>query len=340
MTFLEPVRLLLLVLPALLAVAYLVALRRREQYAVRFTNLELLDKIAPETPGWRRHVPAVALLLGLVALTFAVARPAMAVQVPREQATVVLAVDVSLSMDADDVDPSRIEAARRAARSFVELAPDELEIGLVSFAGTAVPVLAPTTDRTAAIRAIERLVLGEGTAIGEGIYTSVRLIEATAAARLDADPGATPTTTVPAEPDDVGTDGETDDDPAAAIVVLSDGETTMGRPDLEAADAATAAGIPVSTVSFGTQSGVVFIQGETIPVPANNGALREVAETTGGEFFEAATGGELQEILDTVGSEVGLEEEQREVTHWFAGAGLVMVLLAAAGSLLWFARMP
>lgn len=338
MTFLEPVRLLLLVLPALLAVAYLVALSRREQYAVRFTNLELLDKIAPETPGWRRHVPAVALLLGLVALTFAVARPAMAVQVPREQATVVLAIDVSLSMDADDVDPSRIEAARRAARSFVELAPDELEIGLVSFAGTAVPVLAPTTDRTAAIRAIERLALGEGTAIGEGIYTSVRLIEATAASRLDDDPEASPTTTAPPVPNE--SDGEADDEPAAAIVVLSDGETTMGRPDLDAADAATAAGIPVSTVSFGTQSGVVVIQGDVIPVPANNGALQEVAETTGGEFFEAATGGELQQILDAVGSEVGLEEEQREVTDWFAGAGLAMILLAAAGSLLWFARMP
>jgi Ca-activated chloride channel family protein len=276
-----------------------------------------------------------------VALTFAVARPAMAVQVPKEQATVVLAVDVSLSMEADDVDPTRIEAARAAARNFVELAPEELEIGLVSFAGTAVPVLAPTTDRTAAIRAIDRLALAEGTAIGEGIYTSVRLIEATTAARENADPGAPTTTTVPPDDDTDGSgDPEADDDPASAIVVLSDGETTMGRPDLDAAAAAEAARIPVSTISFGTGSGVVVIQGETIPVPANNGALQEVAETTGGEFFEAATGGELQEILDAVGSEVGLEEEQREVTDWFAGAGLVMVLLAAAGSLLWFARMP
>jgi Ca-activated chloride channel family protein len=219
----------------------------------------------------------------------------MAVQVPKEQATVVLAVDVSLSMEADDVDPTRIEAARAAARNFVELAPEELEIGLVSFAGTAVPVLAPTTDRTAAIRAIDRLALAEGTAIGEGIYTSVRLIEATTAARENADPGAPTTTTVPPDDDTDGSgDPEADDDPASAIVVLSDGETTMGRPDLDAAAAAEAARIPVSTISFGTGGGVVVIQGETIPVPANNGALQEVAETTGGEFFEAATGGELR----------------------------------------------
>lgn len=324
MTFLEPSRLALLALPALAAVAYLLSLRRREQYALRFTNIELLDKVAPERPGWRRHVPAAALLIGLVALVLAVAKPATAVQVPREQATVSLAIDVSLSMEADDVEPSRIDAAQEAARRFIELAPEELEIGIVAFSGVAVPVLAPTVDRTLAQRAIDRLELGEGTAIGEGIFTSVELLE----------------TRRPEATDEPSTDEDEDSTPATAIVVLSDGETTMGRPDLDAAEAAAEAGIPVSTVSFGTARGEVVIEGDVIPVPVNEGALRQVAEVTGGEFFEAATADELQAILDELGSRVALEEETREISDWFTGAGLVLTLLAAAGSLLWFSRMP
>lgn len=325
MTFLEPARLALLALPALAAVAYLLSLRRRERYALRFTNIELLDKVAPERPGWRRHVPAAALLAGLVVLVLAVAKPATAVQVPREQATVTLAIDVSLSMEADDVEPSRIAAAQEAARNFIELAPEDLEIGVVAFSGVAVPVLAPTVDRVLAQQAVDRLELGEGTAIGEGIFTSVELL-AHQREQTEEDP---------VEEEDGDEQG-----PAEAIVVLSDGETTMGRPDLEAADAAVAAAIPVSTISFGTARGEVTIEGEVIPVPVNEGALREVAEVTGGEFFEAATADELQAILDELGSRVALEEETREITDWFTGAGLVLTLLAAAGSLLWFSRMP
>jgi Ca-activated chloride channel family protein len=326
-SFAEPGRLALLALPALAAIAYLLSLRRREKYALRFTNLELLDKVAPERPGWRRHVPAAALLAGLVVLVLGVAKPVTAVQVPREQATVTLTVDVSLSMEADDVEPSRIAAAQEAARRFVELAPEELEIGIVAFSGVAVPVLAPTVDRAPALAAIDRLELGEGPAIGEGIFTSVQLLQ-TRLEELAAE-GA----------DEPAEDGE-DEAPAAAIVVLSDGETTMGRPDLDAADAAADLDIPVSTISFGTVRGQVIIEGDVIPVPVNEGALREVADVTGGEFFQAATADELQAILDDLGSRVALEEETREVTDWFTGAGLVLTLLAAAGSLLWFSRIP
>lgn len=323
MRFLEPARLVLLIVPALVAVAYVVVQRRRERYAVRFTNLDLLDKVAPEKPGWRRHAPAMAMLAGLVMLTLAVARPATAVQVPRQQATVTIAVDVSLSMEADDVDPTRIDAAREAAYAFLDLAPEELQVGIVAFAGTAVPVLTPTVDRALARLAIERLTLGEGTAIGEGVFAAVQLMT------LDA-------TGEPVDPQSA--DGE--EVPAQAIVVLSDGETTMGRPDLEAAQAASDAGIPVWTISFGTAAGEVVIEEERIPVPVNEGALREVATATGGEFFQAATADELQSILDEIGFRVGVEEEDREITDWFAGAGLVLALLAAAGSLLWFSRLP
>jgi Ca-activated chloride channel family protein len=323
MRFLEPMRLFLLVVPAVFAVAYVVVQRRREKYAVRFTNLDLLDKVAPERPGWRRHAPAAAMLAGLLMLTLAVARPATAVQVPRQQATVTIAVDVSLSMEAEDVDPTRIDAAREAAFAFLELAPEDLKIGIVAFAGTAVPVLSPTIDREIAMRAIERLTLGEGTAIGEGIFAAVQLMTLETTGGQGEPP--------PADAEDV---------PAQAIVVLSDGETTMGRPDLEAAQVAADAGIPVWTISFGTTAGEVVIQDERIPVPVNEGALREVASVTGGEFFQAATADELQSILDEIGFRVGLEEEDREITDWFAGAGLVLALLAAAGSLIWFSRLP
>ncbi|CAN5313386.1 VWA domain-containing protein [soil metagenome] len=327
MTFLEPARLLLLVLPVAGFLAYLASLQRREQYAVRFTNLALLDKVAPETPGWRRHAPAAVLLVGVVALVLAVAKPAVAIQVPRDHATVILAIDVSLSMEADDVSPTRIEAAREAARNFLELAPPELEVGIVAFSGSAAGILPPTVDRTAARGAIDRLSLDEGTAIGEGIHAAVEMALANRAADA-ADEGFG---------DGDGGGGEA---PAEAIIVLSDGETTMGLPDLAGAAEAADADIPVSTVSFGTDDGIVFIQGEGIPVPANEGALDEVASTTGGEFFTAATGEELQSILDTLGSQVAVEEEQREVTDWFAGAGLALILLAATGSLLWFSRIP
>lgn len=335
MTFLSPLWLLLLVLPLLAAGAYMAALQRREKYAVRFTNLDLLDKVAPEKPGWRRHAPAVALLVGMVALVTAVARPAVAVAIPRPAATVILAVDVSLSMDADDVDPNRLEAAQEAARAFLDLAPEELEVGVVAFAGTAVPLLSPTDDRELARLAIDRLELGEGTAIGEGILASVQMALAEREQRAltgpQVDDGAA---------EDTEGEAEADDTPAEAIVVLSDGETTVGRPDLEAAQVALDAGIPVSTISFGTADGVVTVQGETIPVPVNEGALEEVAELTDGAFHQAATAGELQSILDNVGATVGLEHEQREITQWFAAAGLLLVLLAATGSLLWFSRMP
>lgn len=330
MTFLEPARLALLVLPVAGLLFYLASLQRREQYAVRFTNLDLLDKVAPEKPGWRRHLPAAVLLLGVLALVLAVAKPAVAVEVPRDQATVILAIDVSLSMEADDVSPTRIEAAQEAARNFLELAPEELEVGVVAFAGSAAAILPPTVDRDAAERAIDRLSLGEGTAIGEGIYASVEMALSHRAA-LDDDPAG--------DDDEAPPDGE-DEAPAEAIVVLSDGETTMGRPDAEAAEAAADAGIPVSTISFGTPDGVVFVQGQEIPVPPNEAALEEIAATTDGTAFTAATADELQSILDDVGSQVAVREEQREVTDWFAGAGLALVLLAAAGSLLWFSRMP
>lgn len=315
MNFLAAGRLWLLILPVLVVGLYLIALRRKTKYAVRFSDVSMLDGIASDRPGWRRHVTAAALLLAVVLVVVAFARPVMAQRVPVEQAAVIMAIDVSLSMEADDVEPSRIGAAKEAANEFLALAPEDLRLGLVAFAGVALPALPPTTDRAAAASAIDRLSLGEGTAIGEGLATALDL----AAAEQGEQEG---------------------EDVPVAIVVLSDGETTVGRAELDVAAEASAANIPVYTISFGTQSGSIDYEGEIVPVPANEGALRQVASATGGKFFTAASATELQQILDNVGTQVGYETEEREVWEWFLGAGVLALTLAAAGSLVWFSKLP
>lgn len=311
MSFLEAGRLWLLLLPVAGIAAYLWSLRRHERFAVRFSNVELLESVMPDRPGWRRHLPVLVSLAAIAVLVFAIARPVVAVPAPREEATVILAVDVSLSMEADDVLPSRIEAAKAAALRFVELAPEELRIGVVAFAGIALAAQPPTDDSAAVRTAIDRLTLAEGTAVGEGIYTSVDLV---AFEELEAE--------------------------AVHVVVLSDGETTTGRSEVDAALEAADRGIPVSTVSFGTEAGTIVFMGEVVPVPANEGALREVADITGGQFSEAASAEEFQEILDSVGSQVAVTTEEREVWDWFLAGGLVLLVLAGVGSLVWFSRIP
>ncbi len=315
MSFLSAGRLWLLLAVAGLAVAYVVQQLRRKQYAVRFTNLALLDRIAPRRPAWRRHVPAVAFLLALVTFTMAFARPTRPVRVPRERATVIMAVDVSLSMEATDVDPTRIEAAKEAAASFVDLLPNRLNLGLVSFSGTAQVLVAPTTDHMLVKRSIAGLSLGPRTAIGEAVFLSLQTIAS-----------------VPEEPGQ----GR----PPARIVLMSDGETTVGRPNEVAALAASEAGVPIYTIAFGTDEGTVAVEGRLVPVPVNREALRQLAEATGGKAFEAASGKELRQVYADIGSSIGYRTVPREVTAWFVGLGLLFALAAAGGSLVWSSRLP
>ena len=317
MTFLHGARLWALLAVAALVLAYVVLqLRRRATYAVRFTNLALLDVVAPRRPGWRRHVTAGAFALGAALLVVALAEPARDEEVPIERATVILAVDVSLSMDATDVLPSRLQAAQDAADAFLETVPDSLNVGLVEFAGSANVIVPPTTDHEDVEQAIDGLELAEGTGIGEAIF-----------AGLDA----------------LGTLPEADDpDEAvpATIIVLSDGETTVGRPNEEGVAAANESGVPVSTIAFGTESGLIFIEGEAVPVPPDLDAMRDIATETGGIFFEAESEQELAAAYEDLGSSIGFETEQRPITEWFIGAALAALLAAAVLSLLWFARLP
>lgn len=320
MSFLSPGRLWLLLAVAALVAVYLLAQRRRTAYAVRFTNLDLLDRVAPKRPGWRRHAPAAAFLAMLGLLVVGFARPTTQVQVPRERATVMVAIDVSNSMQATDVSPNRLEAAQQAAGAFVDQLPERFNVGLVTFSGSAQVVVAPTQDHAAVRQAVQNLSLGPATAIGDAVFSSLQGIS---------------------QVDDGLSTGDGAEEPAPArIVLMSDGSNTAGRSPAEAARAASAAGVPVSTIAYGTDSGTITLGGTTQAVPVDEEALAQLASGTGGEAYTAASGEELSEVYADIGSSVGTRAEEREVSGWFIGAGLLAAALAAGLSLLWFSRLP
>ncbi|MBM2615460.1 VWA domain-containing protein [Actinoplanes sp. LDG1-06] len=313
--FLEPWWL-LAVLPVLVfAGLYTWRQFRKRQYAMRFTNVDLLRTLAPKGLGWRRHVSAAAFLLSLLTLGTALARPSVDKEEPLERATVMLAIDVSLSMEADDVAPNRIEAAQEAAKAFVNELPPTYNLGLVSFAKAANVLVPPTKDRSQVNSAIDGLTLAEATATGEAVFTSLDAIRA-----------------VPAD----GADGA----PPARIVLLSDGYRTSGRSIEDAATAASQANVPVSTIAFGTDTGVVDIRGALQRVPVDRLSLQQLAENTKGYFYEAASVSELKQVYEDMGSSIGHRVEPREVTQWYAGLALLLGLVAAGLSLLWTSRLP
>lgn len=313
--FLQPWWLLALLPVLAVAAAYVWRQIRRRAIALRFTNVELLRTLAPKGLGWRRHLGAGAFLICLAASSAALARPAVDSEEPLERATIMLAIDVSLSMEARDVQPSRIEAAQEAAKLFVADLPPTFNLGLVAFAKSANVLVSPTKDRGAVTEAINSLTLAQATATGEAVFTCLEAI------RL-----------VPAD----GTAGP----PPARIVLLSDGYRTSGRSVEDAAAAASAANVPVSTIAFGTDAGVVEIEGRPQQVPVDRLALSELAEATSGHFYEAASVGELKQVYDDMGSSIGRRVLPREVTHWYAGIALLFGLAAASLSLLWTSRLP
>ena len=305
LTFNSPARLWALVLVAALLVAYVVMQRRRTKYAVRLPGLELLASIAPKL-GWRRHLPAALLLLSLTGATAAFAEPSAEVSVPRERATIVVALDVSYSMSATDVSPDRITAAKAAAEKFVGGLPARFNVGLVAFSSTASVVVPPTQEHSAVTEAIAGLPLGNGTAIADAVLASLEAVKLV--------PGATEADAAPAH-----------------IVLLSDGANTVGSPLSTAVAQATAAGIPVSTIAYGTQNGVVTVGREVIPVPVDGPALAALAQQTGGNDYAAASGNELESVYADIGSSVGSTKQRREVSAGIAGVALVLAV-AAAGS--------
>jgi Ca-activated chloride channel family protein len=356
MTFLEPLLLLgLLLVPVLLGL-YLWAQRRRERYAVRFTNLDLLANLAPRRPAWRRHVPPVLYLAAIAALVVGLARPTMVVPVPREDATVILAIDVSGSMQATDVAPSRLDAARSAARDFVEQLPEGIRVGVVAFASRAVTLVSPTADREPVETALDGLEALDGTAMGDGLMQLLDLAEAIQVADEEAatpDAGGPDASAVPdvspapdasSPPDGAG--DPADEAPLVAGILLSDGANSVGVAEpLDAAQRAAELNVPIYTIALGTADGQVTVRDEagqpvTLDVPPDTETLAQIAEVTGASAFDAPSAADLAAVYDSLSSRIGTIDEEREVTAWFAAAALALIVVAAGASVLWFGRLP
>jgi Ca-activated chloride channel family protein len=321
--FATPWWFLLLIGVAAVVVGYVLAQRARRKRTLRFSNLELLEKVTPKTRGWTRHVPAAFLMLSLILLTVALAGPTAQQKVPRNRATVMLVIDVSLSMEATDIVPTRLKAAQDAARSFAQGLTPGVNLGLISFAGTATVLVAPTTERRSVVNAIDNLKLAESTATGEGIYAALQSIDGFSSVV-----------------------GGADGPPPARIVLMSDGKQTVPddeyapRGSYTAAQAAKQGGVPISTISFGTSYGTVDIEGRSQPVGVDDASLREVARLSGGEFYKAATAEELKRVYADLGEQIGYELKDADASKPWIVLGTLALLIAAGSALVFGQRLP
>jgi Ca-activated chloride channel homolog len=339
MTFATPLALLALPLIPLTILALVMARRRRIRYAIRYPALDVLAGVV-ERERRGRWIPAALLVLALTALLLGAARPMARVPVPRDEATVMLVIDVSGSMNADDVEPTRMEAAQRAATRFLDRLPERFQVGLVTFSSEAETLVPPTTDREAVRNALATLTANGGTAMGDGLARALDVIEA---ARQEAVGGPGPTTTV--DPNAQGaTPAPTTPDqgaqqpavPPAVTLLLSDGANSAGGDPFVQAERARQLRVPVYTIALGTANGVLrqpnaFGGTRIQPVPPDPDSLARIAETSNGRFFQAPTSENLTAVYDSLGSRIGFRLEEREVTVAFTVAGLL--LLAAAGAL-------
>ena len=325
MSFASPLALWgLLLLPAAAAL-WALAQRRRARFAIHYPNVGVLAAVVPDRSPWRRLLPVGLYLLALAALVLGLSRPHAALSVPREEATVVLVMDTSGSMEADDVRPTRLVAARSSARAFLGQLPERFQVGLVTFADRAQVMAQPTIDRIAVREAIDSLRPYGGTAMGDGLAQALELgPQATS-------PGAT---------------GAGDPRPLDAVLLLSDGYNTTGRLEpMEAAERARTLGVPTFTIALGTPEGVVesrdqFGRRRLVSVPPDHDTLEAIAELTGGSYFEAPTEDDLRKVYEDLGSRIGYVKERREVTAAFAAAALVLAATGGGLSLAWTGRLP
>jgi Ca-activated chloride channel family protein len=313
MSFASPAFLSALALVPLVLAAHVAARRRARRYAVRFPAVPTLAPLLPRVSSWRRRVPLALFLASLAALSLALARPHATVAVPREQASIVLVTDVSRSMMADDVAPSRLDAARSAAQRFLDEVPDEARIGAVAFSTEPHTVEAPTDDHGKIDELLDSLSPDGGTATGDALAAALNLVDKGPRAKR----------------------------PPAAIVLLSDGETTTGRDPIGVAREARRLHIPIHTVALGTRGATIITPtGEPVPVSPDPETMREIAKVSGGRTFQAENADDVSRIYKNLGSQVATKKEQREITAAFAAGGGILLAAAAAMGLRATARLP
>jgi Ca-activated chloride channel homolog len=330
MSFQYPTALLLLAFVPLTALVYAAAQRRRRRFAVRFTNMDLLAGVVSDTPSWRRHIPPLLYLLAIATLALAIARPHETVNVAKRKATVMLVTDSSGSMEASDVKPTRLIAARNAGKNFVDQTPDKVDLGFITFNSNSQLLVPPTSDRERVKGGLDTLRAGGGTAIGSAIETALGALKPVlkdAQKKQAADPAAKKSA------------------PPAVVLLLSDGKSTTGLPPMRAAQHAKDLNVPVYTVALGTENAVVQVADpvggyRTVQVPPDRQTLKRVADATGGTFFATADAKKLSGIYKSLGSRIGFKKEHRELTAAFAAGGLALMMLGGVFSLAWFGRLP
>jgi Ca-activated chloride channel family protein len=302
---------------------YIVVQLARQKRMLRFANMELLESVAPKRPSRWRHVPAILLVLSLLLLTVAMAGPTNDVRIPRNRAVVMLTIDVSQSMRATDVSPSRLAAAQEAAKQFADQLTPGINLGLIAYAGTATVLVSPTTNRDATKVAIDKLQLADRTATGEGIFTALQAI-ATVGAVI----------------------GGGDAPPPARIVLMSDGkETVPSNPDnpkgaYTAARTAKDQGVPISTVSFGTPYGYVEINNQRQPVPVDDEMLKKIAQLSGGDAYNASSLEQLKQVFTSLQEQIGYETRKGDASAGWLRLGALVLALAALAALLINRRLP
>ncbi|HEY3342031.1 MAG TPA: VWA domain-containing protein [Anaerolineae bacterium] len=336
MSFIWPVVLVLLLFIPLLVGLYIVLQQRRMRISARYGSMGFVQQSAGHALGWRRHIPAALFLLGLTILLLGLARPQAVVSLPKEEGTVILAFDVSGSMAADDMKPTRMDAAKAAAQDFVQRQPLTVQIGVVAFSDGSFSVQTPTNDQEAILAAINRLTPQRGTSVGQGILASLSAIAAGAngqATRLYSNLTPTPTPTPTSVPKGTYT--------PAVIILLTDGENNEAPDPLALAQAAADRGVRIYAVGIGSPGGTTLhINGFTVHTQLNEAMLQQITQITGGTYYNADNQQNLRAIYDNLDPQLTIKPEQTEVTSIFAGAGVLVLLLGGTFSLLWFNRLP
>ena len=342
MSFLWPTSLFFLIAVPVLLGLYIWSQRRRRKYALRYASLSLVKEALGRGPGIRRHIPPALYLLSLAFMLVALARPITVVKVPSQEGTVILAIDVSMSMRATDIKPDRITAAKEAAKAFVEKQGDSVKIGVVSFASDASIVQAPTLDHDLVLAAIDRLRLQRATAIGRAVLTSLDAIWEDEGSEGEQPSGVL---TQPQNPNAPQTPAKTAVPGAAkasaSIILLTDGQNNQFPPPLAIIDQAISRGIRVYTVGVGTPAGAVLsLEGRSIRTALDEGTLKQIAEDTDAQYFLATSDSDLKKVYENLSTELVLRTQKTEVTALFTLVAAVFSIVASALSLLWFNRLP